>query len=552
MIKIIPIIFARSGSKGIINKNIKLLNNKPLIAYTIQTALRSKYVDDIYISTDSLEYAEIAERYGAKIPFIRKKELAKDNSPELDSWKDAINFFKKKHYDFIFLVLPCVTPLKTVKNIDDTIELYLERNPDLVYTCMEPFRNPYFNIVKEKSDKSLQIFDNKTKFYRRQDVPLTYDLTPSVLVTSPNYILGCSNFFDGNVIPSLVTREEGIDIDDQYDFKIAELILKEKSIDYILCGLGSIGQRHLNNILECFPQIKIGILRKEKSNDEKFKNIPVFTRFEETLEHNPKAFIICTPTAYHMDIAIKCAENNIDTFIEKPIDVSLEKVSKFIELIEKKNLKCMVGYDLRFHPGIIKLKELLNSDLIGQIYSIDVQVGQYLPFWRPNQDYSKGTSSKKKDGGGVINDLIHEIDYVTYLLGDIKSVTSIYNKLSNLDIETEDMAKILVEFEKSIGYIHLDYLQKAYSRTCKIIGEKGTIEWDYVKEEIIFKNELEEKKIYYKIQTRNDRFKNEIEYFINCIENNTPCLPNHNDGYKTLNIVNKIKESYLKKKNISI
>ena len=553
--KVIAVIFARGGSKGVKKKNIKLINNKPLIAYTIQKALRSKYIDDIYISTDSQEIADVAKLYGATIPFLRPKDLASDKSPEFLSWKHFVNYVETtlNLKNFIFIALPCVTPLKTIKNINDGIELYMKNDFDVVYTCMESFRNPYFNMVKQ-NDKQIELFMGEHKFSRRQDAPIVYDLTPSILVMNSEYIKKSPNIFHGNVYPLIVSKEEGIDIDDIYDFNLAELVIKRNSIDYIICGVGSIGTRHLKNIIKAFPDKKIGLLRREKIKLEEYPNIEIFTDFNDCIERNPKALIICTPSSYHMDIAVLAAKFNINTFIEKPLSIELDsKVNTFVNLVKEKKLKCMIGFDLRFHPGIIKLKELINKNTIGKIYSIEAQVGQYLPDWKPNKDYRLEMSAKKETGGGVLNDLIHEIDYVTYLIGEVKSVFGINNRVSDLEIETEDMAKILLNFKNGcVGYIHLDYLQKKYSRSCKIIGEKGTLEWNYVTDNLTLLEKDKKTVIDYTKIDRNQRFMNEIKYFINCIENNISCSPNEDIGYNTLKIIASIKKSSLENKLINI
>jgi len=311
-------------------------------------------------------------------------------------------------------------------------------------------------------------------------------------------------------------------------------------LDCIVCGIGSIGTRHVNNLLKYFPEKKVGLVRRKKIS---YKNLPVYDNLEKCIEEtNPKYILICTPNSKHIEIAIKAAKKGIHLFIEKPLDTNLDKVPELIKIIKEKNIKCMIGFDLRFHPGILKIKELINQNYLGKIYSIDCQVGQYLPDWQPNKDYRESMMAKKKLGGGVLYDLIHEIDYITYLCGDIKSSVCYTNHYSDLEIETNDMAKILLEFKNGIlGYIHLDFLQREYSRGCKIIAEKGTLEWNFKTNEMFFLNKNCKKKIEYEIIERNERYIRELKYFFNCVENNIDIEQNELVGYNTLKIVDLLK-----------
>jgi predicted dehydrogenase len=136
---------------------------------------------------------------------------------------------------------------------------------------------------------------------------------------------------------------------------------------------------------------------------------------------------------------------------------------------------------MRFHPGLAVVKRLLAEHAVGQIIAARVEVGHYLPDWHPWEDYRQTYSARADLGGGVILDAIHEIDYVRWLLGEVTGVFCLAGKLSHLEIDTEDNAALLLRFENgAIGEIHLDYVQRTYSRTCRIIGEEGTIHWDYV------------------------------------------------------------------------
>ena len=135
---------------------------------------------------------------------------------------------------------------------------------------------------------------------------------------------------------------------------------------------------------------------------------------------------------------------------------------------------------MRFHPGLMTVKNLLLEQAVGRVLAARVEVGQYLPDWHPWEDYRQSYSACNRFGGGVILDAIHEIDYIHWLLGDVAAATCLAGKLSQLEIETEDVAALLLRFQNgAVGEVHLDYVQRAYSRTCHVIGEEGTIHWDY-------------------------------------------------------------------------
>jgi predicted dehydrogenase len=172
-------------------------------------------------------------------------------------------------------------------------------------------------------------------------------------------------------------------------------------------------------------------------------------------------------------------------FIEKPLSDRLEGVEQLLEAVRERNLVTLVGCNMRFHPGLMKVKDLLEEGAVGHVVAARVEAGQYLPDWHRLEDYRQGYSARRDLGGGVILDAIHELDYIRWMLGEVETVVCFAGKLSRLEIETEDTAAILLRFASSaIGEVHLDYVQRAYSRTCHIIGDEGTIRWDYATGEV--------------------------------------------------------------------
>ncbi len=225
-------IFARGGSRGLKNKNLLDFAGKPLIAWTIEQALENSRAKRVIVSTDSTEIAEISQFYGAEIPFLRPKELASDTSPELDSWKHALEFLIQTEGSVpgIFLSLPCTSPLRIQDDIDRNIECLTQNKADIVISVSPSMRSPYFNMVQLGDSGQVNlVIESGKKYARRQDVPQTFDITTVAYSARSQFILNTDNLMSGKVFASIVDRERAIDIDDALDFEIAEFLFKKKN-----------------------------------------------------------------------------------------------------------------------------------------------------------------------------------------------------------------------------------------------------------------------------------------------------------------------------------
>jgi CMP-N-acetylneuraminic acid synthetase len=223
--KIFSFIFARGGSKGIKDKNVVKINNRPLIYYSIVIAKKISG-EDVYVSTDSLKIKKISEKYGAKVIF-RPKNLSKDNSSEILAWKHAVKYLNRKNIFFdIFLSLPTTSPLRSLKDIMQVIKLL--KKCDFVITGSVSKRSPWFNMVKvEKNLNAKLLMQQKTKYTNRQLTPRTYDLTTVAYASRPSYIMRMKNIFDGKVKLSEIPTSRALDIDELFDLKIAKLLMKQ-------------------------------------------------------------------------------------------------------------------------------------------------------------------------------------------------------------------------------------------------------------------------------------------------------------------------------------
>lgn len=263
-------------------------------------------------------------------------------------------------------------------------------------------------------------------------------------------------------------------------------VLAEK---FFIIGCGSIGKRHINNLKSLLGKADIIAFDTEPERREEVAcqyYVQVVETLEEGWRHSPKIVFVTTPTSQHVSVALEAARRGCHLFIEKPLsnlwDHNLEEL---LNEVRKKKLITLVGCNLRFHPGLKKVKQLLEDNTIGRVVAARVEVGQYLPDWRPWEDYRQSYSAKKSLGGGIILDAIHEIDYIRWMFGEITSVYCLSGKISHLEIEAEDTAAILLRFANgTIGEVHLDCVQRIYSRSCQIIGDEGTIRWDFTLNEV--------------------------------------------------------------------
>ncbi|MFQ1607487.1 cytidylyltransferase domain-containing protein [Aeromonas veronii] len=228
----IAFIFARGGSKGLPQKNIKPLDGKPLIQYSIETALATAGIEQVFVSTDDAAIASVARAAGAEI-IERPAELATDTSPEWLSWRHAIDYVRASYGDFdVFVSLPATSPLRDETDVSSAIKQLIDTGADICISVTPANRSPYFNMVKQNEDGCVQLVNMPaTGVYRRQDAPEVFDITTVVYAAKPVFILEENALFDGKVTSVLIPKDRAVDIDDIYDFMLAEAIVKRKLND---------------------------------------------------------------------------------------------------------------------------------------------------------------------------------------------------------------------------------------------------------------------------------------------------------------------------------
>ena len=223
-------IFARGGSKGLPGKNIRSLAGKPLIHYSIETAKQCPSIDEVFVSTDDTAIAEIARQAGAII-IERPAELASDTSPEWLSWRHGIEWVESHYGKFQYFVsLPATSPLRNVSDVEGAIAKLESGLADICISVTPSNRSPYFNMVKIDGNQMVELVNKpESSVFRRQDAPEVFDITTVVYVTCCDFVMEKNGLFEGRVTSIEIPKNRAVDIDDIYDFKLAEAILTDET-----------------------------------------------------------------------------------------------------------------------------------------------------------------------------------------------------------------------------------------------------------------------------------------------------------------------------------
>ncbi|MCH2114724.1 MAG: Gfo/Idh/MocA family oxidoreductase [Pirellulales bacterium] len=306
----------------------------------------------------------------------------------------------------------------------------------------------------------------------------------------------------------------------------------------LIIGLGGIGQRHTRNIrallgdnVEIIAYRTRGLSHvvtptlgiEDGAHVETRYNLKVFTDLDKALAEKPNVAFICNPSSCHVEVARKAAAASCDLFIEKPVSHTLEGLNDLAQVVGKQSLVTFVAYQLRYNPGVRYLKSLLESGKLGNILAVNAEVGEHLPSWHKYEDYRIMYASRKNLGGGVILSQIHEMDFLYHFFGLPVSIYAVGGHLSELEVDVEDTASILMKVNwegRPIPiHIHQDYLQQPPRRTCRIIGDAGKAELDFHAGTVVVHGtdgKVADKLDFSDMQ-RNDMFMNELKHFFDCV-----------------------------------
>ncbi len=319
----------------------------------------------------------------------------------------------------------------------------------------------------------------------------------------------------------------------------------------LVVGGGSIGRRHLSNLRRLEPSAEIVLWRQHAKPGDAGAVVSdadrVVYSLADALDTHPDLAVVASPATRHVETGLALASNDVPLLVEKPLSHRQDEARALITLCRERALALMVGYNLRFYPPLQTLRETLVAGEIGRPMSIRADVGQHLPEWRPGADYRSGVSARSDLGGGVLLELSHELDYVSWLVGGVRSVMALVGHLSDLEIDVEDTAEILLRFQGgAFGSIHLDMTQAAMTRSCRLVGTEGVLVW----------NGLDHSVRLYRaaarswsdlcapcVLDRNEMFLSEMRHFLHCVRNGARPAVTGEDGLRALDIAVAAKES---------
>lgn len=318
---------------------------------------------------------------------------------------------------------------------------------------------------------------------------------------------------------------------------------------FLIAGLGSIGRRHMRNLIT-LGETDIVLFRTRKSTmpEDELAPFPQETNLQEALQkHKPDAVIVANPTAMHLDVAIPAAEAGCAILLEKPISHSTERLDQLEAAVQKNGSKVLVGFQFRFHPGLVRAKQLISDNEIGRVVSAHVHFGEYLPAWHPWEDYRKGYAARSDMGGGVVLTQCHSLDYLPWLVGRVESAWGVVAKLSDLEVDVDDTAKIGLRFKGgALGSLHLDYNQQPPSHHFEVIGTKGSLQWNLSDGATrIYRVEKKDWDVYPLPEgwERNIMFLEQMQHFVAVVRGEAEPSCSLEDGVRVQKLVQAIHES---------
>ncbi len=326
---------------------------------------------------------------------------------------------------------------------------------------------------------------------------------------------------------------------------------------FLIAGYGSIGRRHLRNLLALGEQdVLLYRTRHSTLPDDEIAGRVVETSLDAALGHHPDAVIIANPTALHLSVAIPAARQGCHIFMEKPLSHSMEGITELERALAQGGGSLLMGYQFRFHPTLRRAAQVIAAGEIGRPVAARVHWGEYLPNWHPWEDYRQSYAARAELGGGVVLTLCHPLDYLRMLLGEVNTVSAMTAPLPELDLSLDAVADILLRFEnEAVASVHLDYVQQPAQHTLQVIGTQGTLYWDNASGTLSWQRAGESR--FNTVQPeadfeRNWMFLDQMRHFIAMVRGEAQPVCTLQDGVRALRLALAALESAKKHCNVQV
>lgn len=314
----------------------------------------------------------------------------------------------------------------------------------------------------------------------------------------------------------------------------------------LVVGSGSIARRHLANFRQLLPGSEVGCVSasgRPLADGETIATTQLQS-ITDAVAWAPDLAVVASPAPLHLEHACHLLDAGIPVLIEKPLSDSLDRVRDAAPLLARHRDRIEIAYNLRFLSSALKMRALIDEACVGRILGLRIEAGQYLPDWRPQADYRRQVSANRSLGGGVLLELSHDLDYLIWLFGRFDQVFCIATNSGQLEIDVEDRADILLSRDDLTAQVHLDFLQRRASRSCKVIGSTGTLHWDLIANCISLEGHGGEEVLFLDPSVdRNDMYVKLLRGFIEVAAGNTAPRITLEDGLVVLDMVEAMRES---------
>ena len=511
------LIIGRLKSTRLPKKLLLDIFGRPILAYLFDRIKQCKRIDEIILCTSTNPQDDPLE------DLAKQENISIFRGDENDVVKrlyDAAMHFNLDYITHITADCPFVDHVYT----DKVVEAYEETGADLIRAIELPHGAFCYGIKPDALKKVIEIKDsNDTEVWGRYftdtglfdvfDLPITNPLHRNkklrMTLDYPEDYEFFKKVFEALYIPDkifsldeiinyLESHPEVVAINNEAEERYKVRWTKQSNIqlkkqfsvkNVAILGSGSIGQRHIKNLQNLGIKNICSLRTREGHFQELDKQCKVHevNTWEDLLKFKPDVAVISNPTSMHVETAKKIIPHVRGIYIEKPLSHSLDGVDDLLDMLKKYRVTSFIGFNLRFHPVIIKCHELIDNYKFGEPVLFQCQVGQYLPHWHPYENYQKGYYARKDLGGGVTLTMIHEIDMALSFLGQAEAVSCFLNQYAQFKIEVDSISDIMIRHKSgTVSQIHLDYVQQNTNRCGILSFERGWIKYDLINQEIIY------------------------------------------------------------------